>query len=81
MSELKLNVIKDGATIYYSDTDSLVTDRRLDPSLVHPSELGIWKLVHEINKGIFSSAKSYAIIDNNGTSINKCKGALASSVT
>jgi hypothetical protein len=46
-------------TLYYSDTDSLILAKRLNPDLIG-NELGKWKLEAEIKKGIFIRPKLYA---------------------
>jgi hypothetical protein len=43
MNKIKLNILEKGNKIYYSDTDSIVTDKTLDDSLVG-NELGLFKL-------------------------------------
>lgn len=42
MSKLKLDILSRGGSIYYSDTDSLVTDISLSSDLVHPNK---WKQI------------------------------------
>jgi DNA polymerase type B, organellar and viral len=59
ISKLKMKVMSMGGNIYYSDTDSLVTDILLPESMVSSSELGLLKLEHVIIKGIFNNNKTY----------------------
>ncbi|MGH2179861.1 hypothetical protein, partial [Enterococcus faecalis] len=60
--------------IYYSDTDSIVVDKKLPESIVSSNELGKLKLEHEIIEGYFISDKTFPLVDINGKVINKCKG-------
>lgn len=43
MQELKLYILSNGGTLYYSDTDSIVTNLKLDEALVDKNELGLKK--------------------------------------
>lgn len=52
MSKLKLEIMKLGGKLYYSDTDSIVTDIELPEYMVSPSELGKLKLEHIVEKGV-----------------------------
>ena len=81
ISKIKLLILNSGGKIYYSDTDSIVTDLKLPDTMVHKNELGKLKLEHEISKSIFISGKSYALITNNDQFVNKYKGLKSSSLT
>lgn len=59
ISEIQLELLKSGGKIYYSDTDSLVTDIKLPDKMVHNTHLGLWKQEYELVKGIFISGKTY----------------------
>ena len=59
--------------LYYSDTDSAVTDRPLPQHMIG-SELGQVKLEHIINKAIFLAPKVYGLVDVDGNEIIKVKG-------
>lgn len=74
ISKLKIDVMKMGDTIYYSDTDSLVTDIKLPDNMVDTKEIGKLKLQHEIKKGIFISGKTYCFVTKSNEFINKAKG-------
>jgi hypothetical protein len=50
MSKLKKDILNRGGNIYYTDTDSIVTDIPLDDSLVGEG-LGMFKLEYKIEKG------------------------------
>lgn len=80
MNKLKLDILKQGGN-FYSDTDSIVTDKVLDKSLLSFKELGLLKLEHEIDKGILISNKTYFIRYVKGTAIVKAKGIKSSSVS
>ena len=61
-------------TVYYCDTDSIVTDKPLPDSIVHDSDLGMFKLEGEPLKGIFLKPKVYAEIEEDNTVNVKFKG-------
>jgi len=81
ITKIKLDILKSGGKIYYSDTDSIVTDICLPNNMVDPTSLGKLKLEHMVNKGVFISGKTYCIIDNNGLYINRAKGVDSSSLS
>lgn len=62
ISRIKLDVLSRGGNIYYSDTDSLVTDVRLDDKEVDSKEIGKMKLEHEVRSGAFIAGKTYCLI-------------------
>ena len=59
--------------LYYSDTDSIVIDRLLNPRLVGTA-LGQLKLEHVISKAVFLAPKVYGFITKNGEEVIKVKG-------
>lgn len=61
MNKIKLDLLNKGVVIYYSDTDSLVTDKPLDNDLVGTS-LGLFKLEHKVKRGYFISSKTSCLI-------------------
>jgi hypothetical protein len=61
MSKVKLDILNKGGQVYYTDTDSIVTDIPLNESLVGPN-LGQFKLEYEIKEGYFISAKTYCLV-------------------
>lgn len=81
MSKLKLEILRKGGKLYYSDTDSLVTDIELPNTMVSSNELGKLKLEHKIDEAIFISGKTYWLRDSNGKSFNKAKGIKSSSLS
>lgn len=62
ITKTKLDIINKGGNIYYSDTDSIVTNTPLNPELVGKN-IGLFKLVHTIKKAYFITGKTYIIID------------------
>lgn len=78
MSKIKLDILKKGGNIYYTDTDSIVTNITLDNV---GNNLGEFKLEHKIKKGYFLSAKTYGLILENGKTLCKSKGVLNNSFT
>nr|YP_010692871.1 putative DNA polymerase-like protein [Periconia digitata]WCA44870.1 putative DNA polymerase-like protein [Periconia digitata] len=62
IARLKLDVMNNlGGKLYYSDTDSIVTDVKLPDNMVHSTELGKLKLEHKVRNGIFISGKLYVL--------------------
>ena len=80
ISKLKLDIMNQGGEIYYSDTDSIVTNIELPNSLVNPSKLGFLKLEHILNEAIFISNKIYWLCDVKGKFIVRAKGIKSSSL-
>jgi hypothetical protein len=73
MNKIKLDILSKGGHLYYTDTDSIVTNIKLDNKLVG-NDIGQFKLVSEIKEGYFISNKSYALKTFSGKTIIKCKG-------
>ena len=48
-----------GATIYYCDTDSIVSDMLLPDEMLHKSKLGLWDVEGCLTEGIFIQPKVY----------------------
>lgn len=80
ITKIKMYILYLGGEIFYSDTDSIVTNIKLPNSLVNKNELGKLKLEHIIKKGIFITGKTYCLIDENDNFINKAKGIKSSSL-
>jgi len=82
-----LDILKKGGKIYYSDTDSIVTDLELDNHLVG-MELGQFKLEFKVKEAYFNSSKTYCLVledeyitpKNNGIVI-KSKGVFDNSLS
>ena len=73
ISKLKLEILKQNGELYYSDTDSIVTNIKLPDSLVNANKLGLLKLEHQLDQAIFISNKLYWMRDINGKSYVKSK--------
>ena len=58
MSTIKMNLIKEGNILYYSDTDSIDVAREVDPILVG-KELGKLKLEHIFEEATYLAPKVY----------------------
>lgn len=83
MLKIMLDVIKVGGSIYYTDTDSIVTDipiEKIDPNLIG-KDLGQFKLEYLIKEGFFISNKTYCLKLMDGTTVIKCKGINNNSLT
>jgi hypothetical protein len=80
MNNIKLDILSKGGHIYYMDTDSIITDIPLDPSLVG-DDLGQFKLEYKVKEGIFISSKTYCLILENGKHVIKSKGVYSDSLT
>ena len=81
ISKLKLDILKRGGKIYYSDTDSIVTNIELPQDYVSRTEIGKLKLEDKISKGIFISGKLYCYIDENGVTKKISKGINSNTIT
>jgi DNA polymerase family B len=86
MNQIKLDILAAGGLLYYSDTDSIVTDLSLDKlKEVMPEkvgkELGQLKFEYQVKKGYFISNKVYALLLNDGTIIKKGKGFSTDSIS
>ena len=80
MNKIKLDILNKGGSIYYTDTDSIVTDIKLDDSVVG-KDLGKFKLEHVVEEGYFISNKTYALKKTDGSVIIKNKGSDTKSLT
>lgn len=73
LNKLLIEAINNGGNIYYTDTDSLITDKELPKDRVN-NLLGGLKLEAVIKKGIFISGKTYCYIDSENNFVTKAKG-------
>ena len=80
INKIKLYILSHSKNIYYSDTDSIVTDMKLGDHMVDNKEIGKLKLEHKINKGIFITNKTYCLLDKDNNFINKAKGVKSNSL-
>jgi len=74
INKVKLYIIKNGGKIYYSDTDSIVTNIQLPADMVSENEIGKMKLENRLSKGIFITNKTYCYTNTMNEFINKAKG-------
>jgi len=83
MSKIKLEILNSGGKIFYSDTDSIVTniDLNIINSRLVGKELGQFKLEYLIKEAYFISNKTYCLVLNNDKTIIKTKGVLNNSLT
>jgi DNA polymerase type B, organellar and viral len=70
----KLDILSRGGELYYSDTDSIVTNMELPDDIVSKTELGKFKLEYKIKEGIFISGKTYCLELEDGSLIKRAKG-------
>ena len=61
ISKVKLTILENNGKIYYSDTDSIITDIELDKSIVDPIEIGKFKLEYELDSAVIPSPKVYCL--------------------
>jgi DNA polymerase type B, organellar and viral len=73
INQIKLDILDKGGSIFYSDTDSIITDIKLNDSIVG-SEIGQFKLEHEIVEGYFIGCKTYGFKNSKGKIVVKSKG-------
>lgn len=74
INKIKNKIFEMNGNIYYSDTDSIVTDIELPSDMIDPKAIGKLKLEHKIKKGYFISAKTYCLITDDEKVIIKAKG-------
>jgi DNA polymerase type B, organellar and viral len=79
LAEIKLDILDRGGKIYYTDTDSIVTDITLKDELVG-SGLGQFKLEYKVKEAYFISAKTYCLVLYDNTTKIKAKGLSSSSL-
>ena len=79
MNKIKLDILNKGGKIFYTDTDSIITDIKLDDNLVG-NDIGQFKLEHEIAEGYFISNKTYAFKKYNDDVVLKNKGVYTKSL-
>jgi hypothetical protein len=86
MHTIKLAILKGGGKIYYSDTDSIVTDLTLNKlkqklNNIIGNNLGQLKLENLLKEAYFISNKTYILITKAGKEIIKAKGLSADSLS
>lgn len=65
---------KGGGTVYYCDTDSIVTDIPMPDEIVHSTKIGYWDLEGVLSDGIFLFPKVYAEVKQDSAVNIKFKG-------
>jgi hypothetical protein len=80
INKIKMYILSKGGSIYYSDTDSIVTNTKLSGIMIDNKEIGKLKLEHKVKEGIFISGKTYCLYDDQGNFINKAKGIKSNSL-
>lgn len=76
INTIKLWILSNGGILYYSDTDSVVTNLKL-PDEMLGNEMGQLKLEYKIKKAYFITSKTYMMELYNGDLIKKAKGVYA----
>jgi hypothetical protein len=79
MHQLKLDILFNKGSIYYSNTDSIATNFSLDQiKEIMPErigdKLGQLKFEYAVSKAYFISNKTYALLLKEGTVIKRAKG-------
>ena len=82
MLKIKQDILSKGGKIYYTDTDSIITDIEL-PKI--GNDLGQFKLEHKIIRGYFISSKLYCLVvwdekNKKEKCVIKSKGVLSSNL-
>lgn len=75
ISKAKLDILSKGGELYYSDTDSIVTNVPLDEDMIG-DKLGQFKAGYKVKRGYFidKGGKIYCLILESGTDIIKVRG-------
>jgi hypothetical protein len=76
INKIKLWILNNKGKIFYSDTDSIVTDIELPENLVG-NKLGQLKKEYDVKKAYFISNKTYILVFNDDNYIVKAKGVSA----
>lgn len=79
MHKIKLDILENEGSIYYSDTDSIATNLSLEKLTQVMQErignkLGQLKFEHVVREGYFITNKTYALLVEGGKVIKKAKG-------
>jgi len=78
IGKIKLDILKQGGQLYYSDTDSIITNIDLPKDLVG-SGLGQFKLEYMIKEGYFIASKTYCLVLEEEYITSKNKGLIIKS--
>ena len=81
-ARVKMSVVKNNPDflLYYTDTDSAITNKQLPSYMVDPKKLGKFKLEGVLSKFVGVGPKVYGGVEDNGKEFTKVKG-LKSPVT
>ena len=74
MAEILLYIYNNKGKLYYTDTDSVVTNLKLPEEFVDSKKLGKLKLEHVLKEGYFIADKTYAFKTDKDEIIKKAKG-------
>jgi DNA polymerase type B, organellar and viral len=74
MNEIKLEILKNGGDIYYTDTDSIILNKTYMNKNWIGKNIGQFKIEYDIEEAYFISNKTYCLILKNGETIIKAKG-------
>lgn len=81
MAKLFLHILKNNGKIFYTDTDSVVTNLNLSDKYVDSKELGKLKLENIIREAYYVADKTYIEKTENGGYVKKAKGIDSSRLT
>ena len=86
INKCKIDILDNGFSIYYSDTDSIVLDKAYfnnNNNFINwiGDNIGQFKIEYYIKEAYFISNKTYCLILNNGDIIIKTKGVINNSLT
>lgn len=74
MEKIILYILENGGQIYYTDTDSIVTNIKLPEYMVDSLKIGKLKLEYVIKEAFFIADKTYALKTVDGEIIKRAKG-------
>ena len=86
LESIKIDILDNGFSIYYSDTDSIVLDKAYfnnNNNFINwiGDNIGQFKIEYYIKEAYFISNKTYCLILNNDKIIIKTKGIIKNSIT
>ena len=81
INKIKLEILENNGNIYYSDTDSIILDKKYINPNWFSEEIGFFKLEYEIEEAYIISNKTYCLVLKNGKVIIKVKGVTNTSLT
>ena len=81
IGRVMLDVIKKGGKVYYTDTDSIVTNIKLPDNLQNNQEIGKFKLEQTVSEAYFIGDKTYITKSIEDVITKKAKGVNSSSLS